>query len=273
MSKIGENIYRLRVLQNKTQAELAAEINVTSQAISKWERGIGYPDISILSALCTALNTSMDALLSYVPKLKTETVFEQSYASDIDDFSLQRSELAYYLSGITTPQEHRNVIDIGCGNGKDAVFFARNGYNVTAFDLALSGIECVHRFADYCHVSIKAFAADMNTWRPDELYDVVYACKSLHYVKREDRREFIERYKKHTTEGGIHALEIFVKKPFVEAAPDQEEHVRLWESGEVFSYYSNWEILKMDERIFDCCSSNVPHKHVCNTIIARKKRY
>ena len=31
-------------------------------------------------------------------------------------------------------------MDIGCGEGKDAVFLARNGYKVTAFDIAESGL-------------------------------------------------------------------------------------------------------------------------------------
>ncbi len=270
MSKIGENVYRLRVLQNKTQAELANEINVTSQAISKCERGIGYPDVSILPALCTALHTSIDTLMNYVPEFRAETMFEKMYASDIDSLYTTPSELAHYLIGIASPQEHRDIIDIGCGNGRDSVFFARNGYNVTAFDVAPSGIEHLYRFADYCHVPMKAFVADMKSWVPDEYYDVVYACRSLHYLKRDYRRDFIENYKKHTRIGGIHALEIFVKKPFVDAAPDQEPHVHLWDSGEVFAYYSDWELLKIEERIFDCCSSGLPHKHVCNIVVAKK---
>ncbi|MGM9683122.1 MAG: XRE family transcriptional regulator, partial [Eubacteriales bacterium] len=135
-----------------------------------------------------------------------------------------------------------------------------------------SGIDKVHRFADYCHVPIKAFVADMNSWRSDSVYDVVYARQSLHYLKKEDRHDFIDRYKKLTSVGGVHALEIFVEKPYIDVAPDQEAHVSLWRSGEIFAYYYDWEFLKMEEKIFDCCSSGVPHKHVCNILIARKKQ-
>ena len=39
------------------------------------------------------------------------------------------------------PTRPLKVLDIGCGEGKDAVFFARNGYDVTAFDLSKEGIE------------------------------------------------------------------------------------------------------------------------------------
>ena len=39
------------------------------------------------------------------------------------------------------PVKPLKVLDIGCGEGKDAVFLARNGYSVTAFDLSEAGIE------------------------------------------------------------------------------------------------------------------------------------
>lgn len=272
MSRIGENIRRLRLFQNKTQAELAAEVNVTAQAISKWERGAGIPDTSVLPMLCTALNTSIDTLMSYTPPANSETIFERLYAEGDDDFSLKPSELAYRVIHDFGSAEYPELIDIGCGNGRDAIFFARNGYSVTAFDIARSGIDRVYQYADYCHVPIKAFVADVITWRPETVYDIVYACKSLHYLSRESRQDIIEKYKQNTRPGGIHTIEVFVSKPFVERAPDQEKNVQLWRSGEIYSYYADWEILHMEEIIFDCNSSCVPHRHVSDSIIARKPR-
>ena len=41
---------------------------------------------------------------------------------------------------IKPPVKPYKVIDIGCGEGKDAVFLARNGYDVTAFDVSEQGL-------------------------------------------------------------------------------------------------------------------------------------
>ena len=46
---IGKNIRRLRRERNLTQEEVAAHLGISFQSISKWERGDGYPDITMLS--------------------------------------------------------------------------------------------------------------------------------------------------------------------------------------------------------------------------------
>ena len=63
MSKnIGENIRELRIKKNMTQKELAERIFVTPQAISKWERGVGYPDILQMVPLADIFDVSIDML-------------------------------------------------------------------------------------------------------------------------------------------------------------------------------------------------------------------
>lgn len=58
---IGQNINRYRKELSLTQSQLAEMINVTPQAISKWEKG-GSPDASILPRIASALNVSIDDL-------------------------------------------------------------------------------------------------------------------------------------------------------------------------------------------------------------------
>lgn len=61
--KIGEFIKTKRKEMNLTQKELAERINVTDKAISKWERGQGCPDVSLLEVLSKELNISILELL------------------------------------------------------------------------------------------------------------------------------------------------------------------------------------------------------------------
>lgn len=62
-SKFGSFLAQLRKEQNMTQAELANKLQVTDKAVSRWERGIGLPDISTLEPLSEALHITVLELL------------------------------------------------------------------------------------------------------------------------------------------------------------------------------------------------------------------
>lgn len=62
--KIGHYIQHLRKAAGMTQKELAEKLNISFQAVSKWENGDTLPDTGILLDLCDALNTTADKLLN-----------------------------------------------------------------------------------------------------------------------------------------------------------------------------------------------------------------
>ena len=62
--KFGANISRLRKDRDMPQSKLADILNVTRQAVSKWERGEGFPDISILCEIANVFGESVDNLLN-----------------------------------------------------------------------------------------------------------------------------------------------------------------------------------------------------------------
>ncbi|WP_346961523.1 helix-turn-helix domain-containing protein [Clostridium sp.] len=66
---IGETILRLRKEKKITQEQLASMIGISAGAVSKWETGNSTPDISLLSPLARALDTSLDILLSFQQEL------------------------------------------------------------------------------------------------------------------------------------------------------------------------------------------------------------
>ncbi len=63
--QIGENIKRLRKSKGITQEQLATAMNVTCVAVSKWERGDSYPDITLLMPLAYFFGISIDELMNY----------------------------------------------------------------------------------------------------------------------------------------------------------------------------------------------------------------
>ena len=60
----GATIKELRERKNMTQADLAKVLTVSDKAVSKWETGKGYPDITLLEPLARALGVSITELIS-----------------------------------------------------------------------------------------------------------------------------------------------------------------------------------------------------------------
>ena len=64
MRTMGEIISNQRKEKGMTQAELAAIMNITDKAVSKWERNLSCPDVNSISKLAEALDIPVDELLS-----------------------------------------------------------------------------------------------------------------------------------------------------------------------------------------------------------------
>ena len=62
-NNIGETICQYRQMRKMTQEEFASRLGVTAQAVSKWERGNGMPDVSLLAGICKVLGVSAGALI------------------------------------------------------------------------------------------------------------------------------------------------------------------------------------------------------------------
>ena len=77
---LGRRIARLRLARTATQERLAKELNVSPQAVSKWENDINYPDISLLPDLARFLGVSVDELLSGASAAAQESASAQGNA-------------------------------------------------------------------------------------------------------------------------------------------------------------------------------------------------
>ena len=72
---IGANIKRLRREKGITQEQLAEAMNVSCAAVSKWERGETYPDVTLLQPLAFYFDVSLDSLMGYdKEKIEEETM-------------------------------------------------------------------------------------------------------------------------------------------------------------------------------------------------------
>lgn len=73
---IGKNIQSKRKALGLTQDQLATALGVSIAAVSKWETEAAYPDIILLSPIARLLNSTVDDLLGFEPRLSEEQVME-----------------------------------------------------------------------------------------------------------------------------------------------------------------------------------------------------
>ncbi len=62
-TKVGKLLYDLRKEKHMTQKEIADKMNISDKTVSKWERGLGCPDISLLSELSDIFDVNIEKIL------------------------------------------------------------------------------------------------------------------------------------------------------------------------------------------------------------------
>jgi len=266
---LAGNISRYRKEQGLTQEALGEKLGVSFQAVSKWETNQTVPDTALLPELARALNISIDKLFGYSAFGSDTSYYEDDYRKKDYYWGVVPSGMCLKVLELLPPEGHIKILDIGCGEGKDAVFFARCGYDVSAFDISEAGLEKTKRLADKANVNVRTFRASLWDYRLDEKYDILYSSGVLHYIKPELRDEIMSNYKANVNNKGIVALHVLVKKPFITPPTEKENNSYLWKSGQLFTYFHDWYFEDCTEYVFDCNSGGIPHRHAANRLFAR----
>lgn len=201
---------------------------------------------------------------------QTAIQYDARYESTELYWGAKPSSICYKILELMPPDRRLRVLDIGSGEGRNSLFFARNGYVVDAFDISQTGIDKSLRFAKEMGARLNAFKASVIDFRLSETYDILFSTAVFQCIPVSMRPELFEHYKSSTKLGGLNVFSLFVSKPFISPAPDADPNSEPWKSGELLSYYHDWKIEWCTEEIFDCLSGGVPHQHAVNRVIARR---
>lgn len=99
----GVFIAECRKEKNMTQADLAMKLNVTDKAVSRWERGIGFPDINTIEPLALALEISVLELMRSERIISNEVTKEEAMGIITDTINVAK---------LQRMQERKNVLCI-----------------------------------------------------------------------------------------------------------------------------------------------------------------
>ncbi len=113
--------------------------------------------------------------VTYDKHYKTENLFGKPYPELIEFF-------AEY-------PEKGNVLDLGCGQGRDAIVLARLGYSVTGIDHSKVGIEQMNQIAQSENLNLVGEVGDIYRFESFEAFDIILLDSMFHFTKKDRKNE------------------------------------------------------------------------------------
>lgn len=116
------------------------------------------------------------------------------------------------------------ILDVGCGQGRDALFIARLGHRVVGVDISPNGIRDLNTAAKKEGLAIDGVVADVSTYVPEGTFDVILVDRTLHMLPKRARLSVLQRLLDHVNDNGwfLIADETSNIKDFVAVIEDSE---------------------------------------------------
>ena len=150
--RLGNRILELRTSQQITQGELANRVGVTRQAISKWERGEGLPDLYNTQQLARALNVSVDELIGEEP--------QRTYTSNRSTEPINLQNVGGYFKRLMYKARHTT-------NSEEALKLRKKLLIIGGIGLAVGLIMVVSGFFGFANGAFNS----VNNFSPDFGFD------------------------------------------------------------------------------------------------------
>lgn len=139
--------------------------------------------------------------------------------------------------------ERGSVLDIGGGEGRNAMFLAENGYDVEVIDLAESGLEKINTIAGVKGLNnIRTRVGDVREDGIQNEYMAIVSSFMLHHLTRAEAQKLISEMKVHTKVGGVNVISGFMDGFY---SPPKDRFCP--HGNELSDLYKDWEIREYRE--------------------------
>lgn len=118
--------------------------------------------------------------------MPSESKYEMLYREQSDVCGDPFPEFVRFAESYPTADAH--VLDLGCGQGRDALLFARHGFNVTGVDISPTGIGQMMSRAKSEQLPVTGIVSDIRRFESDRVYDVVLLDRTLHMLSEPEER-------------------------------------------------------------------------------------
>jgi len=129
----------------------------------------------------------------------------------------------FLASKIKLLKRESDLLCIGEGEGRNAIFFSKRGFNVSAIDASDIGLKKLEQRAKEENLNINTFCEDLNTWESNKKYDVIVA--SYLHMYKEERAQLFEKIEESLNQDGYFIGEFFSTKQldFKSGGPKDED--------------------------------------------------
>ncbi|MDY0052564.1 MAG: methyltransferase domain-containing protein [Aliarcobacter sp.] len=139
----------------------------------------------------------------------SQQVFWNNKFSKVDYFYGTKAN-EFLASKLELIKHKKTLLCLGEGEGRNAIFFAQNGLEVSAIDASDIGLKKLDSKSKEENLEIKTFCMDLNHWEAKEKYDVIVA-SYLHMFK-EEREELFKKIEDSLNKDGYFIGEFFSTK-------------------------------------------------------------
>lgn len=162
------------------------------------------------------------------------------------------------------------VLDLGCGDGRHAIYLAEHGFRVTAIDVSPRGIHKLQHNALQRGLTVETEVRDLRHLTIEGTYDLIIAHGCLHLVEPPHSSRLLKEMKAGTRAGGYNVVAVFTDA--IEPPEDLQPFMRgVFHEGDLFEAYSGWQIKEARSyTLEDDHPGGNPHRHAIDKLLARK---
>ncbi|HFZ8993404.1 TPA: tellurite resistance methyltransferase TehB [Citrobacter freundii] len=171
------------------------------------------------------------------------TLRDENYFTEKYDLTRTHSEV---LAAVKVVKPGK-TLDLGCGNGRNSLYLAANGYDVTAIDKNAMSIANVERIRTAEGLeNLHASVADLNGLRFEGEYDFILSTVVMMFLEPKTIPGLIANMQRCTKPGGYNLI---VAAMDTEDFPCTVGFPFAFREGELRQYYAGWELLKYNEDV------------------------